>query len=101
MLRTVSALVSCLLVASLAIAQNFTDIKPSPAQLAWQDLEIGVILHFSTNTFLDREWGDGTASPSTFNPSHVDTDQWMKAAKSGGAKYAQPQRHRAGSNHQH
>jgi alpha-L-fucosidase len=69
-------------------AQSFTDIKPSPAQLQWQDLEIGVILHFSTNTFLNREWGDGTASPSVFNPAHVDTDQWMQAAKAGGAKYA-------------
>ena len=69
-------------------AQSFTDIKPSPAQVQWQDLEIGVIIHFSTNTFLNREWGDGTADPSVFNPTHVDTDQWMQAAKSAGAKYA-------------
>ncbi|HEY6375824.1 MAG TPA: alpha-L-fucosidase [Edaphobacter sp.] len=78
------------LVAALysAIAQSVPDIKPSPAQTAWQDLEVGVIIHFGTNTFLNREWGDGTANPSTFNPTHVDTDQWMQAAKSGGAKYA-------------
>jgi alpha-L-fucosidase len=76
------------LAAAFSQAQSFPDIKPSPAQLAWQDLEIGVILHFSTNTFLNREWGDGTAAPSTFNPSHVDTDQWMQAAKAGGARYA-------------
>jgi len=69
-------------------AQSFTDVKPSPSQLHWQDLEIGVILHFSTNTFLNREWGDGTASPSTFNPAQVDTDQWIQAAKAGGARYA-------------
>lgn len=69
-------------------AQSFPDIKPSPAQLEWQDLEVGVIFHFSTNTFLNREWGDGTASPSVFNPAHVDTDQWMEAANAGGAKYA-------------
>lgn len=68
-------------------AQNFPAIKPSPAQIAWQDLEIGVIIHFSTNTFLNREWGDGTALPSTFNPANVDTDQWMQAARAGGAKY--------------
>lgn len=71
-----------------APAQNFVDIKPSPAQVQWQDLEIGVIFHFGTNTFLNREWGDGTASPSVFRPTHVDTDQWMAAAKSAGAKYA-------------
>ena len=69
-------------------AQNASDIKPSPQQTAWQDLEFGVIIHFGTNTFLDREWGDGTANPKIFNPSNVDTDQWMRAAKSAGAKYA-------------
>ncbi len=68
-------------------AQNAVDLKPSPQQTGWQDLEFGVILHFSTNTFLDREWGDGTASPSTFNPTHFDPDQWMKAIKASGAKY--------------
>lgn len=80
--------IAAALLTSLAPAQSFPDVQPSPAQLAWQDLEIGVIIHFSTNTFLNREWGDGTASPSVFNPSHVDTDQWMQAAKTGGAKYA-------------
>jgi alpha-L-fucosidase len=68
-------------------AQNFADVKPSPQQVAWQDLEIGVIFHFSTNTFLDREWGDGTAPPSVFNPSHVDAEQWIEAVKAAGAKY--------------
>lgn len=81
-------LASSLVAPVMSPAQSFPDIKPSPAQLEWQDLEIGVIFHFSTNTFLNREWGDGTASPSVFNPSHVDTDQWMEAAKAGGAKYA-------------
>jgi alpha-L-fucosidase len=69
-------------------AQNASDIKPSPQQVAWQDLEFGVIIHFGTNTFLDREWGDGTADPKVFNPSNVDTDRWMKAVKAAGAKYA-------------
>ncbi|MBN9614180.1 MAG: alpha-L-fucosidase [Acidobacteriales bacterium 59-55] len=79
---------ACLALLSPAVAQNFVDIKPSPAQVEWQDLEIGVIFHFGTNTFLNREWGDGTASPSVFRPTHVDTDQWMEAAKAGGARYA-------------
>jgi alpha-L-fucosidase len=63
------------------------EIRPAPYQTAWQDLEFGVILHFSTNTFLDREWGDGTASPSVFNPTDFDPDQWMKAIRDSGAKY--------------
>ena len=70
-----------------ARAQSFSDLKPSPQQVAWQDLEFGVIIHFGTNTFLDREWGDGTASPADFAPSHFDPDQWMRAIKTAGAKY--------------
>ena len=70
-----------------AQTQSFVDVKPSPQQIAWQDLEFGVIIHFSTNTFLNREWGDGTASPSVFNPTQFDPDQWMQAIKAAGAKY--------------
>ena len=72
---------------ALASAQNFTDLKPTPQQTAWQDLEFGVLIHFGTNTFLDREWGDGTASPSVFAPTAFDPEQWMRAIKAAGAKY--------------
>jgi alpha-L-fucosidase len=68
-------------------AQSFTEIKPTPQQVAWQDLKFGVIIHFSTNTFLNQEWGDGTASPSVFNPTQFDPDQWMQAIRDSGAKY--------------
>lgn len=70
-----------------ALAQNLTDIKPSPQQLAWQDLEMGAIIHFGPNTFLNQEWGDGTADPKVFDPSGVDPEQWMRAAKAAGIKY--------------
>ena len=71
-----------------AAAQDSTgDLRPAPYQVAWQDLEFGVIVHFSTNTFLNQEWGDGTASPSIFNPAQFDPDQWMKAIRDSGAKY--------------
>jgi alpha-L-fucosidase len=66
---------------------NFTDVKPSPQQVEWQDLEIGVIIHFGTNTFLNREWGDGTADAKVFNPTQADPEQWVRAAKAAGARY--------------
>jgi alpha-L-fucosidase len=81
------AALACALSAPVVSAQSFPDIKPAPQQLDWQDLEFGVIIHFSTNTFLDREWGDGTADPAVFNPMQFDPDQWMKAIRDSGAKY--------------
>jgi alpha-L-fucosidase len=88
-MRKLAAGLALALTTATACAQtmNFVDVKPTPQQVAWQDLQFGVILHFSTNTFLDREWGDGTASPSVFNPTQFDPDQWMRAIKASGAQY--------------
>lgn len=69
-------------------AQNPSELKPSPQQVAWQDMEVGVLIHFGTNTFLNREWGDGTADVKLFSPSDANPAQWMEAAKAGGARYA-------------
>jgi alpha-L-fucosidase len=85
--KTVMVCSVLVLGATFSFAQNFTDVKPSPQQVAWQDLEIGAIIHFGPNTFMNQEWGDGTADPSVFNPPHVDPEQWMRAAKSAGISY--------------
>ena len=70
-----------------AMAQNFSEIQPSPQQVEWQDLEFGVLIHFGTNTFLDREWGDGKADARVFNPVQFDAEQWMRAIEAAGARY--------------
>jgi alpha-L-fucosidase len=36
---------------------------------------------------MNREWGDGGAEPTVFNPTQFDPEQWMHAARSAGAKY--------------
>ncbi len=60
--------------------------RPTRAQLAWQRDEFALFVHFGVNTFTDREWGDGTESPSLFAPTALDCRQWTRAAKAAGAK---------------
>ena len=60
--------------------------RPSPSQLAWQQDELAVFLHFGVNTFTDREWGDGREDPGVFDPTLLDARQWARAAKAGGAR---------------
>jgi len=61
-----------------------TSPRPTPQQLAWQRAELALFVHFTVNTFTDREWGDGTESPNVFNPAHLDARQWVRVAQSGG-----------------
>jgi alpha-L-fucosidase len=60
--------------------------RPTRAQLAWQRDELAMFIHFGVNTFTDREWGDGTESPSIFNPTALDTFQWARTARAAGFK---------------
>jgi alpha-L-fucosidase len=61
-------------------------VRPSPQQLAWQELEFIAFIHYTVNAFTDREWGDGTEDPSIFNPTQLDVRQWVKVCKDAGMK---------------
>ncbi|CAN0902628.1 Alpha-L-fucosidase 1 [Linum grandiflorum] len=57
---------------------------PSFSQLKWQQREIIMFFHFGVNTFTGSEKGTGYESPSVFNPTALDTNQWLDAAASAG-----------------
>jgi alpha-L-fucosidase len=59
---------------------------PSARQLRWHELELYSFLHFTVNTFTDREWGNGDEDPSIFNPVEFDADAIVAALKAGGMK---------------
>jgi len=65
--------------------------RPTRQQLEWQDMEIGLFIHFNMETYVNYTTTDlfkELPSPDLFNPVRLDTDQWMKAAEAIGAKYA-------------
>src|SRR5436190_2800173 len=57
---------------------------PTPSQLAWQQDELAMFLHFGVNTFTDREWGYGTEDPAIFAPANLDARQWARSARDVG-----------------
>jgi len=59
---------------------------PSQRQLAWHEMEYYMFVHFTVNTFTDKEWGYGDESPSLFNPADLDCRQWARVARDAGMK---------------
>lgn len=61
--------------------------RPTPQQLHWQELGTGMFVHVGLNTFHGVEWSDGTLPAASFDPAHLDADQWVRTATSFGARY--------------
>lgn len=72
--------------APLAAAARPHGAVPSRRQLLWHQLEVYAFLHFTVNTFTDREWGMGDEAPALFNPTGFDADAIVEALAAGGMK---------------
>ena len=69
-------------------------IIPKPHQLKWHEAEMGAVFHYDLHVFDGIRYGQGNnrISPiedyNIFNPTQLNTDQWVSAAKAAGCKFA-------------
>ncbi|QTD39291.1 alpha-L-fucosidase [Polaribacter batillariae] len=67
---------------------------PNKRQIAWQEAELGVVYHYDLHVFDGEKYRQGSnrinpiSDYQIFNPKQLNTDQWVKAAKDAGAKFA-------------
>lgn len=60
---------------------------PSEGQVKQIERQYGMFIHFGINTFHNMEWTDGSKPVSSYAPSAIDADQWVKSARNAGMKY--------------
>lgn len=99
MRKRCNAIIPIIVCVAFAVSLNYSHAErghasgklavPTADQVAWQDLEIGMFIHWGTETYMDVET-DLKADRSILaeiNPAKLDTDQWVRVAESMGAKY--------------
>ena len=70
----------------MTLEERLVQTVPHKRQLDHQELEFYAFVHFTVNTFTDKEWGDGNEDPAIFNPVDFDARQWVSAIKSAGMR---------------
>jgi alpha-L-fucosidase len=79
---------------SFGFAQEINQPKPTAPQLAWQKAEVGVLISYDLPVFQGTPYNQAQNritpfnNANIFNPTQLNTDQWIQAAKAGGAKFA-------------
>jgi len=92
MKKIICTIFMVLIFGTIVSAQVSPAVLPTKEQLKWADSEIGVLIHFDMPVFepgynFRKNW-NYHPDLSIFNPSELNTDQWVAAAKSAGATYA-------------
>ncbi len=77
---------TCLVMASCVKAPEPVGPLPNADQVAWHQLETYAFIHIGLNTLSDMEWGYVDVPLDTFNPIHLDCEQWVQTLKECGMK---------------
>jgi alpha-L-fucosidase len=80
-----AAIPACAAAASAAPPSPYGAV-PSERQLRWHEMETTAFLHFTVNTFTDKEWGYGDEDPNVFNPRAFDADVIVSALADAGMR---------------
>ena len=64
-----------------------SSIVPNKSQKEQIKRKYGMFIHFGINTFHNEEWTDGSKPASSYAPSEIDAEQWIRTAKNAGMKY--------------
>lgn len=75
------------LLVSLCVFSQNPSKKLNHSQLDQIERGYGMFIHFGVNTFNEIEWSKGNLPASSYNPSDLDCDQWVKVAKEAGFRY--------------
>ena len=70
--------------------------RPTKQQLAWHEMELGVLIHYCMEMYRPELTGDWyktdavreAIAPRTIHPTKLDPEQWVRCAAEMGAKYA-------------
>lgn len=84
--RVQSALSGYLTLAEVQIFGDQLLTKPDVAAHVREN-QFGMFIHYGIATYTNEQWATPNTSPTVFNPTSLDTDQWAAAAKSAGMKY--------------
>ena len=96
MLQKYFALIIVILLHQTLYSQhtNTIDPKPTNGQLAWQNAELGVLISYDLPVFQGTPYNQSQnritpfKNPNIFNPTQLNTDQWIRLAKLAGARFA-------------
>lgn len=92
-MRSLTTLITILFTLTCS-AQVQSITTPKPSQLKWHEAEMGAVFHYDLHVFDNKRYDqrENRIAPvedyNIFNPTQLNTDQWVLAAKAAGCKFA-------------